>query len=430
MKYKHNIVAFVLATTLFSGSCATDEPGSAWKIGAPIVSYWAGPGFPNGGDFTDAAATQMSEGGWNLVWCEEKELDVVQRHGLRGLLTSDLLSPAALDDVTKREALDAFIVRVRKHPGFYAYHINDEPSATYFPALGRLVTYLRERDPAHLAYINLFPTYASDEQLGTKGNTVDAYSEHLRQYVEVVRPSLLSYDHYHLTNTGDQPHYFLNLALVRERALSAGVPFMNIVQTSSWGPTPLASPKGPRVPNGDEMRFLVYTTLAYGAQGIAYYVYCFPAHIGSVTEADGTPTPLYHALKPLNREFVAIAKELQSLKSLNVFHTGMQPPGAAPLPKQSAFTFDPPVADMEYKTGDRVQGVLLSQFGPSAKADTAGTHVLVVNLDYKVERTVGLSGPAPLEVFDAANGKWLPVGGSRAELHLTKGGGKLVRVRP
>lgn len=170
--------------------------------------------------------------------------------------------------------------------------------------------------------------------------------------------------------------------------------------------------------------------MAYGAQGIAYYVYCFPGHVGSITEADGTPTSLYHALKPLNREFVAIAKELQPLKSLNVFHTGMHPPGVTPLPKQTTFTIDPPVADIDSKTGERIQGVLLSQFGPAGEASIAGTHVLVVNLDYKAERTVGISGSAPLEIFDATNRKWLPVGGTHAEISLTYGGGKLVRVRP
>ena len=424
------LVSVVLALMPRAGSQAAEVPGGVWKVGAPIVSYWAGPGFPNGGDLTEAAATQMAEGGWNLVWCEEKELDVVQRHGLRGLITSDLLVPATLDDAKQREALDAFILRVRQHPGFYAYHLTDEPSAAQFPALGRLVAYLRERDPAHLASINLLPTYASNEQLGTKGSTVEAYTEHLRQYVETVRPALLSYDHYHFTKTGDQPHYFLNLALMRDRALTAGVPFMNIVPTSAWGPTPLASPTGPRVPDGDEMRFLVYTTLGYGAQGISYYVYSFPGHVGNITEADGTPTPLYHALRPLNHEFTAIARELQPLKPLSVFHAGMQPPGVTPLPQECTFTFDPPVAHQEYKPNERVQGVLLSQFGPSGKTDPAGTHVLVVNLDYKAERTVGLTGPAPLEVFDPATGQWSPAGGPPAQLHLAKGGGKLLRVRP
>ncbi|MCX6984365.1 MAG: hypothetical protein NT118_06370, partial [Lentisphaerae bacterium] len=399
------VTAVTLVSTWMHFSVAADAPASAWKIGAPIVTYWAGPGYPGGSALNDVAAVQLSEGGWNLVWCNENELDVVQRHGLRGLIVNPLLTPAVLDDPKQREALDAFIARVRKHPAFYAYHLIDEPSAGKFPELGKLVAYLRERDPDHLAYINILPTYANNEQLGTAGDMVKAYTEHLRQYVEIVRPSLLSYDHYQFTNKGDNPQYFLNLALIREKALSSGLPFMNIVQASCWVPGSSASPEAPRVPNGDEMRYLVYTTLAYGAQGISYYVYCYPQHEGGIAQADGTPTVLYHALKLLNREFAAIAKELQPLKSLDVFHTGMLPPGTKPLPKESAFTFDPPVPAMDYKSGDRVQGVLISSFGSPGKTN-AGTYVLVVNLDYKAERTVFLKGPSSFEVFDAATGKW------------------------
>src|SRR5215468_7101263 len=61
------------------GASTTTEPAS-WAIGKPIVTYWAGP------PMTDATATQMAEGGWNLVWCTEKELGVAQRHGLRAQL--------------------------------------------------------------------------------------------------------------------------------------------------------------------------------------------------------------------------------------------------------------------------------------------------------------------------------------------------------
>ena len=162
----------------------------------------------------------MSDGGFNLVWCGEKELDVPARHGLRALLTDALLSPSSLDDTTKREQLDALVQRVRTNAALYAYYIIDEPNASQFPALGRLVAYLRERDPAHLAYVNLFPTYASNEQLGTKGEKVTAYREHVRQYVEVVKPGLISYDHYQFTTNGDTADYFLNLAMIRRMQLS------------------------------------------------------------------------------------------------------------------------------------------------------------------------------------------------------------------
>jgi len=266
--------------------------------------------------------------------------------------------------------------------------------------------------------------------LGIKGEIIKAYAEHLRQFVEVVRPSLLSYDHYQFTNTGDKPEYFLNLAMIREKALASGLPFLNIVQASCWVPGSAASPRSPRVPNGDEMRYLIYTTLAYGAQGISYYVYCYPKHEGGMALPDGTPTPLYYALKPLNREFVAIAKELRPLKSSGVFHTGMLPPGTAPLPQANTFTLDPPEAAMPYKTNERVQGFLLGQFGVSGKPGAAPTHVLLVNLDYKTERTVGLKGADYLDVFDAASGRWISTENRRVDLLLPKGGGKLVRMRP
>ena len=85
--------------------------------------------------------------------------------------------------------------------------LTDEPSAAAFADGGRLVAYLRQRDPGRVAYINLFPTYANNQQLGTQGDTVTAYREHLRRYVEQVKPDLISYDHYHFAVNGDNGQY-------------------------------------------------------------------------------------------------------------------------------------------------------------------------------------------------------------------------------
>jgi hypothetical protein len=383
----------------------------AWRVGTPIVTYWAGP------PLTDAAAQQMAEGGFNVVWCSEQQLDTAQRRGLRAQLSDGLLSPATLDDPAAREKLDALIARVRNHPALYSYFITDEPSAGAFPALGKLVAYLRERDPAHMAYINLFPTYANNQQLGTSGDTVTAYREHLRQYVDIVRPALISYDHYQFAENGDNGQYFLNLAMIRQASLDAGLPFLNIVQACTWTPSM-------RVPTGDEMTYLVYTTLAYGAQGISYYVYCHPGHTGAIALPDGTPTPIYQALKSLNREFTAIAGQLQPLRSLAVYHLGMKPEATVPLPQDAPFRLEPAVPDMEYRVPERVRGFVLGYFGQANEP----THVVVVNLDYKAEATTTVVGPGTLEVFDATQGGWQPTGGARAELKLPPGGGRLVRL--
>ena len=419
LKHPHFLAGALglLALTCPCSRAAEVSPPAPWRVGTPIVTYWAGPAM------TDATAQQMAEGGWNLVWCGEKELDVVRRHGLRAQLQDPLLAPAILEDPVKREQLDALVARVRGHPALYDYFITDEPNATNFAGLGKLVAYLRARDPAHLAYINLFPTYASNEQLGNRGDTVAAYQAHLRQYLDVVKPGLISYDHYQFTTHGDSADYFLNLALIRRAAQSAGLPFLNIVQAASWAPSM-------RVPNGDELRYLVYSTLAYGAQGISYYVYSCAGHTGGIANADGTPTPLYQALKSLNREFMAIALELQPLRSLGVYHAGMLPPGSEPLPQGAAFTLEPPVPTLDYKAPERVKGLLLGCFGPAGKANLTPipTHVLVVNLDYQANAVCGLRGPGRLEVFDAATGRWSRLDEARAELKLPRGGGKLVRL--
>jgi len=421
---RFGILLQILATVVlafFFGCVSQDKTrtftSDRWNIGVPIVTYWAGP------SMTDATAQQMAEGGWNLVWCEERELDTVHRHGLRGQLHDGLISPASLEDPSQRAKLDGLIARVRTHPALYCYFVTDEPNATNFAGLGKLVAHLRERDPAHFAYINLFPTYATNDQLGNKGDKVTAYQEHLSEYIATVQPALISYDHYQFAVKGDEPDYFLNLDLIRRAAQQAEVPFLNIVQACTWT-------SSMRVPTPDEMRYLVYTTLAYGAQGISYYVYSCPGHTGMITHADGTPTERYEVLRTLNREFVAIAQQLQSRQSLGVYHCGMSPPGTKPLPQGARFRIDPPRSVMEYKPPLPPKGVMLGYFGPATRPGQRGqpTHVVIVNLDYEAETVVGLTGPASLEIFDAATGTWSRKQRKRVEIRLPRGGGKLARI--
>lgn len=376
----------------------------------------------------DRTAAQLNAGGWNLGWALKPEsLDVFYRHGIRGLFVVGMRN---VDDPVQAKALDAQIDKVKNHPALYAYSVVDEPGAGAFPLLGKIVSYLRKRDPAHLAYINLLPTYATAGQLGvsadpaerakvgqptnfagvdTNNETVLLYREHLKQFVETVKPDVLSYDHYNLMISGDGEQYFLNLALVREAAVKAGIPLLNIIQS-------MGSPEmGWRTPTEHELRWLTYTSLAYGAQGISHFRY----DTGFWNKSDDrvTPTPLYWAACRINRDFVSIATELQSLKSLGVYHCGKLPIGGQALPPKSDFVLDP-----------ASQEVLLGYFGKSAGQPT---HVVVVNLDYKKATTTTLVGPGPMEVFQTATKSWSDTPAlSRLHLNLSPGGGVLVRLKP
>ncbi len=374
----------------------------------------------------ELTASQLQSGGWNLAWAHnETDLDLYHRFGLRVML---VIHTPDVDDPAQADSLLKLVQRVRNHPALYAYFLVDEPGAGAFPKLGRLVAFLRRHDPAHLAYINLLPTYASDAQLNVTDDDVararagyptnfaglDAddktsarYVEHLRQYVQQVKPELISYDHYHFLRNGDGAQYFLNLGLIRKAALKAGVPFLNIIQSCD------SPAEGWRGPNANEIRWLTYTSLAYGAQGLAHFRY----DIGFWTNPQDQSTllPLFWSVAQSNREFVAIARQLQSLRSIGAYHYGKTPWGAEPLPANCAFRPESSGSD-----------VLLGLFGSRAGRPT---HALVVNLDYKQSRQITLQGPGRMDVYHPGTGTWVRGGEtSRIALDLPPGGGALVRM--
>ncbi len=210
------------------------------------------------------------------------QLDIVHKYRMKALVFNPLLHWSSLADPAKQAQLDALIDSVKNHPGLDGYHITDEPSAVTFDQWAKLCKYIRRRDPEHQTYINLFPTYANQQQLGVSlkevstgplgypdnfagiganNQTVEFYNEHLNAYVEKISPAIISYDHYHFLKNGvDGQQYFLNLALTRNASIKTGAPFLNIVQACTIEPAW-------RLVNKEEMRWLAFTTMAYGGRG-------------------------------------------------------------------------------------------------------------------------------------------------------------------
>jgi hypothetical protein len=430
---QHGLVFEEDSVTDFTVQRETVE--SIWQMGTPIVGYYHGPGGGGGrwGPFTPGMAEKLVDGGFTLAWgTTVEDLDVAHAHGLRmDLLIWDMREPSNLDDPAAKARIDEIVDAVKDHPALYSYAITDEPSAKRFPEFARMVAYIRERDPAHLAHINLFPTYAGAGALGTSGGSVEAYQEHLRQYVDIVKPDLISYDHYGLYTNDDGNQYFMNLHLVREAALYGGIPFINVIQAVSLGPSH-------RIPNGDESRFLGFTTLAYGGQGIMHFVYWpyseFHGGISGFEDIEWTPeraeadaaaalTPLGEALREIHPEFVAVAEQLQPLTSLAVYHSGRGVPGwhIDRLQDNDAFVVDPPFNEEQDK------GVIFGYFG-SVQGEVS--HALIVNLDHGQGITTTVVGSGAMEEFDPQSRQWQSVSdGSRAEVNLVAGGGKLLRLK-
>lgn len=402
------------------------EPEAGWMQKQFLITFWGPP------PATDEALSAVAAEHYNLTWVPVEGLDLAAKYKLRAMLTSNLLNPAVLDDPAKKAQLDAQIERVKGHPAMEAYFIVDEPGAAAFAGLGRLVAYLRQRDPVHLAYINLFPTYANEQQLGITADSVKnpeagypadwqgiepgnkiviAYREHLRQFVETVKPDLISYDHYHFFKDNDTPQYFLNLGLIRQAALEAKRPFLNIIQAS-------VVEKVWRLPKIDELRWLVFTTMAYGGRGISYFIYWGPESYGGLYQ-DGKKSPLAGQVAELNAEIERFGPALMELDSIGVYHTAPLPLGTLAVPADCPVNIS--------ATGPVVLGMFAREGKPAA--------FMVVNRDYNQPTTatvrVGLAGER-IQELDRKTGQWIdgPIMTDRTiKIELQPGDGRLYRVQ-
>ena len=418
-------------TAIAATACilASAVANAAWEPGEPVVTYWNGPGCPRQDQkLDDFWAKQLKEGGFNAAWARSpEELDIAAKYGLRAIYTLD---PATvwpkfdLDDPAQRMALTERVNRVKNHPALYIYLHFDEGPAGRFAELGRVKEYVHSLDPNHAAWFNLLPTYANNKQLGVEGEIIRAYWEHVRLFCEVYRPEFITYDHYHFNNNGDKGNYFLNLGIIRQNASAHGVKFWNGLQACTWRPGKLASPKSPRIPTVDEMRYLVYTTAAYGAHGLYYYVYCRGGHEGSIATLDGKTGEKYEGLKPINREFIAIAKVLSSLRFTGAYFQGLHAPGTTPYCEQALLKIAPETPYAELQPMQEMTDTTLV-----TRLDTPGkpTHLMVVNCDYRKDRTLHIKVPSAAERFDALAGTWSSVG-AEFDLSLIRGGGVMLRL--
>ncbi len=318
------------------------ENKRAWGLGEPIVSYWAGPT-----RLTENDVSQMKNGGFNLIWISRKgkksnetlgeyyshQLDLVKKYDLRAIVSLGRLvsrkkdASIVLDNKVKRDELTNIIRTIRNHKSLYAYHLIDEPNAHIFTNLKLVKDFILNIDPSHLIYVNLYPNYAKSKQLGVVGNTAEErYNNYSSQFVRVFNPQLLSFDYYAFGMKRKKNTYFKNLSAMRELAKQNKIPFMVILQASSWT-------VNKHIPTGEELSWQMFTSLAYGAQGISWYVYGYAGHDGGMVYPrvvmpkrggarqvlGGKPTSLYYYAREVNVKFKLLASELSKFESMGVY---------------------------------------------------------------------------------------------------------------
>ena len=166
------------------------------------------------------------------------------------------------------------------------------------------------------------------------------------------------------------------------------------------------------------MRWLAYTTMAYGGRGISYFVYWMPKVYGGLYQ-DGKPSPLAKEVAVLNAEMAKLGPSLLELNSVGVYHTAPLPYGTQAVPA------DAPVQIVG--KGEFVLGL----FGRSGRT----TSFMIVNRSYKEPAEAELKVAIPgrkLQELDRKTGKWLEAeilaADRQLKIRLDPGDGRLLRT--
>jgi hypothetical protein len=336
-----------------------------WKMSEFVIYLWGSPKVAD----LDAKAAALAEAGFIVVDWKGDELDVLQKHGLQGMVHKP----------TPKEAKS-----LAKHPALWGYHCGDEPyPEEQFPPIAKLFKELKKADPEHPPFVNM---------LSTTG-------QFLRTWMKVVQPDILSFDYYQWWWGSDR--YFEKLEQFRQEAVAADVPLGSCLEVNA---DPYTGHKEGLPDNGLKLRQSVYTNLAYGVKMIEWF------NSSQVFEPESVElTPAGRDVAALNAELRVLGPVLVGLKSLDVFNTPPLQLGMREAYKEHWVR----LIGEETRAG-LVQGMFEGEDGLD--------YMMVTNRDYRSSQSVVVRfqskwmGIAPwhekkkysyaIDIFDKETGEW------------------------
>lgn len=196
----------------------------------------------------------------------------------------------------------------------WGHQLRDEPNAALFDSLAVAYDLYDAQTNDKIPYINLFPSYANEQQLGTP-----TYEEHLKQFFDKVDPQLYtSVDIYPLNIASSiNSDYFYNLDVFATECRTRGIPFGVYIQSVSFN-------KNKRTPDEQEMRWQAYCALSFGAQDIEYFTYCTPISTtedfkDALVDLNNEKTERWYGAQAVNRALNLMSDAYMQYDNLGAF---------------------------------------------------------------------------------------------------------------
>ena len=238
------------------------------------------------------------------------------------------------------EQIKAKLQELYQYDSFGGLFLIDEPSASSYPFIKECIDKLNQIE-GELGYeklnphVNLLPPGVGGERLsGVAGESI-SWEEYIRG-LSNTGIQYLSFDMYPIMGLFTNmvhPSWFTALSTMNKVAMEEGKPWMGCVQVGG-GSLSYATPEA-RVTTEGELKWDVYTMLAFGAKGLIYYITVSPPffanaeeeqlNIHSLINVYGEKTVFYDYVKEINEHISAMDHVLMNCDYKGVIITGETP---------------------------------------------------------------------------------------------------------
>ncbi|TJZ60030.1 hypothetical protein FAZ15_14185 [Sphingobacterium olei] len=288
---------------------------------------------PTYADVNDTTFSHLAQGNVDILqyvitYSEAENLFILDKsadHGLRSIIFDARAYGTDAD-------IAAMVAAYETHPGLAGYYIKDEPNMPQLDWAATIYNKILSHDSFHLPHVNLFPDLVVPSILGP----INYETDYVQAWINKVGASNLKYlsvDVYPFRADGSLLNaYYTNLDIIRKLAINNGG-----IKTSAYLQS-IGITGHYRRPNADELKFNVYSMLAYGIKYPVWFTYFTPINQGepftnAVIDSLGNKTDLYTPFQQLNKEMKTLGDRLMRLQSYNVYHSGTSiPAGVEALP--------------------------------------------------------------------------------------------------
>lgn len=268
--------------------------------------------------------------------------------------------------------------RFRNNPNLLGYFTADEPTGEELKDCASRLKINRAIDPEAIYYINLWPDWYGEH------TGINSFRDYVQKYISLCDPPFLSIDLYpvRIRESGESfcfKEYYAFLEVMSQEAKKNNLPLCVVNRCTAM--------ERYHWPDRMTMRFSVFNSLAYGAQGLVWWCYYNPERdifLESAIMPGYKRSKIWYALKEVNKEVQNLKHVFLGAESVGVWHTGRE----IPFGTKRLETLPAPFRSLA--TGS--EGVLVSHLKNGDKE-----YLLIVNHDVNNPQYVSLdNGTAPV----------------------------------